>query len=495
MQWFQILVLAIVPGAVLIFLNIQRERRFQKFAAKNGCKSPSMEASTLPWGIDRIYEMFKCVREGGDLLDDIVVKRFEENRKMTRESVGLFGKMTLNTIEPKNVQAVLALNFKDFEIGEIRNASFRPFLGKNIFTSDGPFWEHSRALLRPQFARENINDLDSAEYNMQALFKAIPTDADGWTEVVDLQEHFYRLTLDAATGFFFNDNVNSQLAAAGIGSFSSHDATVLTVERSKNDMDFAEAFDVAQDWVIFRFRLQELYWLATGPSLRRACRTVQRFVDVAVLKTLSSKKSHQARSGYSLLDSLSQETQDATELRDQCLGLLTAGRDTTASLLGWLFTVFVIYPGTFQKLRAAVLEEFDSNNTEELTFTKLKGCRYLQYVINEVLRLYTPVPLNSRVAIRDTILPVGGGPDESDPVAIRKGQSVFFSPYAMHRRADIWGQDVLEFKPERWEGRKTDWAFLPFNGGPRICLGRKWRVTRCMKQEAPLTLSRTVRPL
>ncbi|KAI9691013.1 MAG: hypothetical protein M1822_008633 [Bathelium mastoideum] len=473
MGWLQILLVFIAAVLFNSLRSNQKERRFQKFAAENGCKPPYREESLLPWGISRFYEMMKTIHDGGDILEDIVVKRFFENGKMTREGTGLLGKLSLNTIDPRNIQTVMALKFKDFEVGKRRHRAFRPLLGTGIFTTDGPFWEHSRALFRPQFARENVNDLVSTEYNVQALLKVIPVDGDGWTPEVDLLEHFYRLTLDEATASFFNDNINSQLAAAGMAPISSGSTTTLAAEKEEGEMDFAEAFNIAQDGLAWRFQLSGFYWLGNGSKFRKACRKAKNFVDAAVRRALSSGKSHQSESGYSILDSLLRETQDATELRDQCLALLLAGRDTTAALLGWLFTMFIVHPHVFQKLRAVILEEFDPNDLHGINFASLKGCRYLQYVINETLRLYNPVPLNSRVALRDTILPSGGGPDQKEPVAIRKGQEVLFSPYAMHRRADIWGSDVLEFKPERWVGRKSDWSYLAFGGGPRVCLGRK----------------------
>jgi len=59
--------------------------------------------------------------------------------------------------------------------------------------------------------------------------------------------------------------------------------------------------------------------------------------------------------------------------------------------------------------------------------------------------------MNSRVAVRDTTIPLGGGPDGKSPVLVKKGQSVNYSAYVMHRRTDFYGEDALEFKPERWE--------------------------------------------
>lgn len=82
------------------------------------------------------------------------------------------------------------------------------------------------------------------------------------------------------------------------------------------------------------------------------------------------------------------------------------------------------------------------------------------------------MPGNSRSAIRDTVLPRGGGPDGQSPVFVPKGTSVIYSAFSMHRRTDIYGPDALEFKPERWETIRPGWGYLPFNGGPRICLGR-----------------------
>jgi hypothetical protein len=85
------------------------------------------------------------------------------------------------------------------------------------------------------------------------------------------------------------------------------------------------------------------------------------------------------------------------------------------------------------------------------------------------------VPLNQRTAEADTFLPLGGGPDHKSPLFVAKGTSVGYSLYAMHRRTDIFGADAEEFRPERWEENlRPGWAYLPFNGGPRACLGREF---------------------
>lgn len=67
------------------------------------------------------------------------------------------------------------------------------------------------------------------------------------------------------------------------------------------------------------------------------------------------------------------------------------------------------------------------------------------------MRLYPIVPTTSRVAIRDTVLPRGGGPDEKSPTMVKKGDLVQWSSYVLHRRTDIYGEDADQFRPERWE--------------------------------------------
>ena len=108
---------------------------------------------------------------------------------------------------------------------------------------------------------------------------------------------------------------------------------------------------------------------------------------------------------------------------------------------------------------------------------QLKKMKYLGFVIKESMRLYPPVPVNARTAVRDTTMPVGGGPDGRSPVLIRKGEVVSYSPYVIHRRKDIYGEDALSFRPERWEDdalKQVGYAYLPFNAGPRNCLGQRF---------------------
>ena len=78
------------------------------------------------------------------------------------------------------------------------------------------------------------------------------------------------------------------------------------------------------------------------------------------------------------------------------------------------------------------------------------------------------------------MLPRGGGPDGQSPIFVEKGSIVSYATWNLHRRTDFYGDDAEEFKPERWETLKPGWEYLPFNGGPRICVGQQYALTEAM---------------
>ena len=207
------------------------------------------------------------------------------------------------------------------------------------------------------------------------------------------------------------------------------------------------------------------------------------FIDELIdrsLTSLSSDKSAHYSSRYIFLHALASQTPDKLKIRAELLSILIAGRDTTAALLSNIWFFLSKYPNIYTRLRT----EVDPLDNELPTADELKNMKYLRALINESLRLYPILPENTREAVTDTILPLGGGPDGKAPVLVRKGQLCWYSTYVMHRRTDLFGDDAAEFRPERWldegdqKGLRVGWEFLPFNGGPRICIGRTY-LLRC----------------
>ena len=318
-------------------------------------------------------------------------------------------------------------------------------------------------MMRPQFARELVSNLELEERHVQNLMKAIVTKpGDQWTDEIDLQVLFFRLTLDSATEFLFGKSVDSQLSALPSSS-------PFTADHGAEENKFAYAFDKGQAVLATRARFQTLYSLYNPAIFRQCCKDCHEFIDQFVRLALSKdqhekelEKGTGGKEKYVFLEALAQQTCDPIELRSQLFHILLAGRDTTASLLGWLFYCLGRDTARYTKLRNIILKEFGTyENPKPITFPKLKSCTYLQHCMNETLRIYPVVAANSRTANKDTTLPRGGGPDGKSKIFIPKGTQVEYSVYVMHHRKDIWGPDAEEFIPERWEGRRVGWEYLP----------------------------------
>jgi hypothetical protein len=206
-----------------------------------------------------------------------------------------------------------------------------------------------------------------------------------------------------------------------------------------------------------------------NPFIERVLRLDQNELDE---KTKSTE-------GYTFLHALASYTRDRKVIRDQLVAVLLAGRDTTAGTLSFTILELSSHPHVVAKLRREILERLGSHRAP--TYEDLKSMPYLQHTINEILRLYPAVPFNVRMSLHDTTLPHGGGKDGLSPVGIRKDTPIGYSTLHMQRNPEIYQPiplgfpDVKEFVPERWDGgwNPKPWTYVPFNGGPRICVGRE----------------------
>lgn len=185
---------------------------------------------------------------------------------------------------------------------------------------------------------------------------------------------------------------------------------------------------------------------------------------------------------YTFLHELASYTRDPKVLRDQVVAVLLAGRDTTASTLSWALYELGRHPEMVRKLRAEILDVVGPDRTP--TYADLKSMKYLQNTVNETLRLYPVIPFNVRFSLHDTTLPRGGGPDGSQPLAVLKDTPIGYTTLMLHRRADLYPAPSANFPPpdqfcpERWfHWQPKPWHYIPFNGGPRICIGQQFALT------------------
>ncbi|KAL2832481.1 cytochrome P450 [Aspergillus cavernicola] len=446
---------------ILLLQQIQQRIRRHGDAKKWGCQPP-LVAPTGFLGIPGFIRMTRAAKKKHWV--EFVAERYSKYGNTFQQT--MLGHQAMSTIDPENIKALLATQFNDFCLGT-RLREFYPVLGAGIFTLDGAGWSHSRALLRPQFTRDQVADLCLMDGHVSRLIELVPKDGS----IFDIQRLFFLLTIDSATHFLFGESVGAM-----------EDNRVLGNASVGNAQGFAEAFNLTQEYLAYRSMALSFYWMINPKEFRDATRRVHEVVDYYVHKAIEAKRHPEKKEPgrYILAEALAADNDDPKVLRDSMLNILLAGRDTTSSLLSSVFYFLARHPAIWEKLRHAIVDEFgDSQNPKaDITHARLKDIPYLRYVLNEALRLLPPVPLNFRVAAKDTSLPLGGGPDGKSPIYIKNGMPVMYSIYAMHRRKDLYGPDADSFRPERWEeNAKRGWEYLPFNGGPRICLGQQYALT------------------
>ena len=157
-------------------------------------------------------------------------------------------------------------------------------------------------------------------------------------------------------------------------------------------------------------------------------------------------------------------------LRDVVVSFVLAGKDSTSSALTWFFWLLAANPRCERRVHEEVTRTAHGDDAGE--YEGLKGMHYLHAALTEAMRLYPPVPINTRVAAAADVLP--------DGTTVRAGWFADYSAYAMGRMPRLWGDDCREFRPERWLGDDrgefvvADAARYPvFHAGPRASLGKE----------------------
>jgi cytochrome P450 len=162
------------------------------------------------------------------------------------------------------------------------------------------------------------------------------------------------------------------------------------------------------------------------------------------------------------------------QLVDNMMTFLAAGHETTASSFTWAVYLLCQKPEVQTKLREAIHANI-SSLSDSMDHVKLDGIAYLHAVCNEVLRLYSPVPLTLRDAAHDTTI-LGQ--------FVPKTTKIIISPWAINHNKQLWGEDAAEFNPDRWMapgqtnsgGAASNYAFLTFLHGPRSCIGQRFAI-------------------
>ncbi|MCJ1469479.1 hypothetical protein MMC07_008112 [Pseudocyphellaria aurata] len=426
-----------------------------------GGRAP-MIRGILPLGIDIAYKSFIFSQQDRDLeFWETLFSALPRGRSRTVE-LTLASQRFIFTADPENIKAILATQFQDYGKGRPFHEDWKDFLGDSIFTTDGEQWHNSRSLIRPQFIKARVCDLDIFEKHVRRLIVLM----GGQGQEVDVAALFYRYTLDASTEFLLGSSVNS-----------------LDNPHAEFTKAFAEVQRV-QNLIARLGPFQKFIPLSTfRAGIKVIDEVVNPFIDRALLLTPTElEEKTRSTQGYTFLHAVASFTRDRKMIRDQLVAVLLAGRDTTAGTLSFLFQELSNNPEIVKKLRREVFNHVGP--IRRPTYDDLKNMSYLQHTINETLRMFPSVSANVRAALHDTTLPRGGGPDGLSPVGIRKDTPIAYSPIYMQRDPQLFPPpsanfpDISTFCPERWDHWiPKSWHYIPFNAGPRICVGQNFALT------------------
>ncbi|XP_074573189.1 cytochrome P450 86B1-like [Curcuma longa] len=380
------------------------------------------------------------------------------------------------TADPRNLEHLLKTKFASFPKGEYFRATVRDLLGDGIFSADDETWLQQRKTASLEFHTAGFRALTASSLVELVHRRLLPVlaaaaDTKGGDGEIDLQDVLLRLTFD-----------NVCMIAFGI------DPGCL--RPGLPEIPFAKAFEDATEATILRFIMPTAIWralrrlnLGRERNLRRSIRRVDQFaydVVAARRKELQSSTHNAAPARSDLLTVFAGMKDDNGNafcdkfLRDVCVNFILAGRDTSSVALAWFFWLLNQHPTVEQRILDEAKEILEGRefHEEEVVFRpeEVKRMEYLQAALSESLRLYPSVPIDHKEVAEDEVFP--------DGTVLKKGTKVVYAIFSMGRMESIWGDDCLEFKPERWlrpDGRFTGesaYKFTAFNGGPRLCLGK-----------------------
>jgi cytochrome P450 len=351
---------------------------------------------------------------------------------------------------PDHIEDVLVNHPRKFIKGRVLLANKRVF-GRGLLTSEGDFWLRQRRLAQPAFHRARIAGYASTmvEYTERLLHEW----QDG--EERDIHAEMMRLTLQIVGKTLFDADVERD--AQDIGK-----SMELLLELSAN----------------FRRTIFIPHWLPTPTNLRmeRAIRQIEK----VLYRMIAEKRASGRDSGDLLSMLLAAQDEDGSrmtdqQLRDEAITLFLAGHETTANTLSWTWWLLAQNPAVEAKLHAELRTVLAGRAPSLDDLPKLV---YTNQIITESMRLYPPAWGTARTAIEDH--EIGG-------YAVPKGSGVSFAQWTVHRDAR-WYDAPDEFRPGRWEGdllkRNPKFAYFPFGGGPRQCIGNSFGL-----MEAALTLA------
>jgi cytochrome P450 len=341
---------------------------------------------------------------------------------------------------PDLIEQVLVVQHHKFHKSAFAKEAIEPLLGQGLLLSEGDFWRRQRRLAQPAFHRARVNEY--AGTMVEQARTHIGTWKNG--EVRDLAEEMMLLTLAIAVKTLFGAEVDSEANRVG------------------ESLSYLMRYQIGR--VRAAIRLPET-WLTKGK--RRADAEYQ-YLDSLVYRIIAERRASGVlgRDVLSLLmGAMDEDGSQMTprQLRDETMTLFLAGHETTALTLSWTWYLLSQNPAAEARLHEELAQVLGGRPPQVEDIPRLP---YLDAVIREALRLYPPAYILSRTAIE---------PFELGGYQFSKGVTVLMLPWILHRQARYFDEPEA-FRPERWLDGLTErlptYAYFPFGGGPRRCIGQ-----------------------
>ncbi|RLN86883.1 hypothetical protein BBJ28_00002130 [Nothophytophthora sp. Chile5] len=397
----------------------------------------------------------------------------------------ILGKMpTVVVCCPEAFEDIQKTQFDAFEKSPNVSEAMFDVLGQGIFAISGPLWQHQRKtashLFTTQMIQHAMNEV--AHDKCTALVKRldeVSRQASAADRVVSLKRLLDLYTMDIFTKVGFGVDFHG-------------------VETDQN-AELLDSFDRSSMRILQRIQQPPwlwklLRWLNVGPEKQLAedMKLTNDLVYGVISRSIEEKSSKRTEAvaaddgGQKDLISLfidkadveytkgTHTTKDLKLMRDFVISFLAAGRETTAQTMSWVVLMLNRYPNVLKRVRQEIMDKLpELANGNPPTMEEIQHLVYLEATVRETLRLFPVVAITGRSTTRDVTLYEG--------TFIKAGTRVIMPHYSMGRMQTIWGDDVAEFKPERWVDEGTGklkvmspFKFSVFLGGPRVCIGMKF---------------------
>jgi cytochrome P450 len=341
---------------------------------------------------------------------------------------------------PEGIEYILVKHQSNFLKSRDYRA-FRPVLGNGLLTSEGEFWQAQRRLIQPAFRHENILVYAGIMLDSAAAMLASWRDL----ETRDIHADMMALTLEIVAKALFGSDVSG--AASGVGKA------------------LAPMMELFIHQAKMAFLLPENAPVPQTPRSLRANKHIDRIVRGIIRERRASP-----RPASDLLQTLLEAQDDHgsrmtdEQLRDEIMTLFIAGHDTTANALSWTWYLLGQHHAVEAHLAAELRAVLENRPPSVADLPRLP---YTEMVLKESMRLYPPAWGFGRRSIHDF---------ELNGYRIPAGTNIFLSQW-ITQRDPRWFPEPERFDPERWRvdpvraGRIPRFAYFPFGGGPRVCVG------------------------